>query len=176
MGVLAAAAVFLLTLVAWEGMLPPLDSAEPRAIMAPAPSRRAASPAPAASPSPVAAWVATILARPLFAPDRRPPSLTGMAANRVALPRLAGTIRTKSGLRAIFAPSGAPKQVAVGLDGWIAGWKLADIGDGEVILEQNGRTATLRLSYDKAPTVEQVERPQAYVLLHSKRTSAFLQP
>ena len=51
-----------------------------------------------------------ILARPLFAQDRRPRLSTAAAPRRAAapeaLPRLAGTIRSNDILMAIFAPAG----------------------------------------------------------------------
>jgi hypothetical protein len=141
---------------------------------------------PAMAAAPVATWVDTVLARPLFTTDRRPKLLaSGVPANRAGvpavLPRLAGTVRSNNGLMAIFAltgtaPNAAQKPVVVGRDGIVATWTVVDIIDGAVTLERDGRTMTLHLSYSNAPVAPHVVAPEALVLLHDKRTSPFLQP
>jgi hypothetical protein len=142
--------------------------------------------APEAAAAPVATWVDSILARPLFAADRRPKVLvSGVPANRAGvpevLPRLAGTVRSNNGLMAIFAlagtaPNAAQKPVVVGRDGIVAAWTVVEIVDGGATLERDGRTVTLHLSYSNAPVAPHVVAPEALVLLHDKRTSPFLQP
>jgi hypothetical protein len=142
--------------------------------------------APEVVAAPVANWVDAVLARPLFATDRRPKLLaSSVAASRAGvaevLPRLAGTVRSDYGLMAIFAlagtaPNAGQTPVVVGRDGIVAAWTVVDIIDGGATLERDGRVVTLRLSYSNAPVAPHVVAPEALVLLHDKRTSPFLQP
>jgi hypothetical protein len=145
--------------------------------------------APAAVVAPVAAWTDAVLARPLFAQDRRPVvHVAGVVSGGApeVLPRLAGTVRSGDGLVAIFVLGGsAPvdakavpreKPVVVGRAGMVAAWTVVDIMDGSARLERDGRTVTLSLAYSNAPAEAHIVAPQALVLLHEKRTSPFLQP
>ncbi len=144
-----------------------------------APDPAAAIPAAADMPAlgaapPFGSWADTALGRPLFAPDRRP---LGSAVQHDGLPRLAGTIRTDDSLLAIFAPEGNAKPVVVGRDATVAGWTVAEIEDGEVTLLRDGRSDRLRLSYaNLPPPPPPPAKGPATVLLHTKRTDAFLQP
>jgi hypothetical protein len=152
---------------------------------------------PAVVVAPVAAWTDAVLARPLFARDRRPVAheagVRSSGGVQDVLPRLAGTVRSSDGLVAIFVPGGsapvdaAPggsgvkavpgeKPVVVGRAGMVAAWTVVDITDGSATLERDGRTVTVNLSFSNAPAEAHVVAPQALVLLHDKRTSPFLQP
>ncbi len=68
----------------------------------------AVSPSPPPRTDHTDAWVSTVLARPLFSPDRRPPADAAAAAGSrlPGLPRLAGIIVGPFGRSAIFAPDG----------------------------------------------------------------------
>lgn len=76
--------------------------------------------APPEASAPVAAWTNVILARPLFAQDRRPkPSALGLSSRPGApdaLPRLAGTVRSNDTLMAIFVLAGVPSARAATID------------------------------------------------------------
>ena len=174
-------------LLGWESLPVSGDSAVVAPVAAPV-----AGVAPAVTVAPVAAWTDAVLARPLFASDRRPvaheAAVRSSAGVQEVLPRLAGTVRSGDGMVAIFAPGGtAPvdpaakavpveKPVVVGRAGMVAAWTVVDITDGSATLERDGRTVTLSLAYSNAPVEAHVVAPQALVLLHDKRTSPFLQP
>jgi hypothetical protein len=195
-GIIGLAAV-LLGLLAWESL-----SASDRPIAMP-PLRAPVANAVTPDAPPVAAWVDVVEARPLFARDRRPQARAAGTANasvsRDTLPRLAGTVRSKDGLVAIFAPAPAsasgtgagtgtivakeggtpdagPKPIVIGRDGIVAGWTVIAIADGAVTLERNGRTSTLDLTYANDPVARRAEAPATIVVLHEKRTNPFLQP
>jgi hypothetical protein len=163
----------LLALLTWECL--PM-SAEPA--LPPQAIVRTARPTPPDAP-PVSAWTGIVLARPLFAPDRRP-AASGPAAAQESLPRLTGTIRSDDRMLAIFAapgstPNAAGKSVVVERSGTIAGWNIADITDGEVTLQRGGRSAILHISFINAPAAAPSGAPKL-VLLHDWRASPFLQP
>jgi general secretion pathway protein N len=169
----AAPLAGLLALLAWECLPSP---AEPE-LPPPAAAPRTVHAAPPETP-PVPVWTDIVLARPLFAPDRRPATAAPSAS--APLPRLSGTIRSDDNMLAIFAAPGstpeAPgKSIAVGRSGSVAGWTIADITDGAVTLQRGARSATLRISFTNAPVVALTEAPKV-VLLHDKQTSPFLQP
>jgi hypothetical protein len=164
----------LAALLAWECWPASIDQApSPAAIALPA------IPAPADTP-PIAAWSDTVLARPLFALNRRP--APGAVGAYESPPRLAGTVRTDDALLAIFAapqggaPGGAAKSLVVGRAGSVAGWTVAAIDDGVVTLERAGQSAVVYVSFAGAPTPPPPPPPgPKMVLLHEKRTSPFLQ-
>jgi hypothetical protein len=78
------------------------------------PSRAAAIPPSAKSVSAdhSGEWVSSILARPLFSPDRRPSSAAAAVAGLPGLPRLSGIMFGPFERSAIFAPDGAKPIVA----------------------------------------------------------------
>lgn len=83
----------------------------------------------------VAKWSATILARPVFRPDRRPLSAAPQTA--AALPRLTAIVVTASGSIAIFAGNDG-KALVVGTGGAVAGYKVDKIGAGNVEIDGPG--------------------------------------
>ncbi len=94
--------------------------------------------------------VQTMLARPLFNPNRRPvPGADGSAgAGSDALPRLAGVIVGPGGRRAIFAPAeGRPVVVAEG--GRIGRYVVRSIVPGQVTLADAERQLVIRPSHAK---------------------------
>lgn len=162
----------LVAVLGWE-CLP--TSVDPAPMPAPV-TQTAAGPA---APPPIADWTDIALARPLFAPDRRP--VPGAAGAQDGLPRLTGIIRSDDAHLAIFAmpgatPDAAGKSLVVPQAAVVAGWVVSDIGDGAVTLTQGSRSALLRLSFTNVPV--SAPAPPAKtgpVLLHEKRTSPFLQ-
>ncbi len=132
---------------------------------------------PLADAPPVAALTAAVLARPLFSPDRKPPHAAhAVHAGASTLPRLTGTIRTDSGVLAIFQPADG-KPIVLGRGGAIAEWTISDVADGEVVLRRGESTSTLRLSYANAPVSPvQLAAPPPLAVLHDRWTNPFLQP
>jgi hypothetical protein len=133
----------------------------------------------AATP-PVEDWADAALGRPLFAINRRPPSAT--TAQQGPLPRLSGTIRFANTALAIFqpvnaaSPGAAAKSVVVGLGASLAGWTVADIANGSVMLVKDGRSATIRLGYARFAAPPHSVSLASVTVLHDKRTSVFFQP
>jgi hypothetical protein len=195
---LAALIAVLVALLGWESLPASGDPSEMQPAVTPL-----ASAAPSMAPRPVAEWTNMVLARPLFARDRRPnaPGVPIRSGAPDTLPRLAGTVRSNDSLKAIFAladhppvnpipdsltqggshpngttPDASEKPIVVGRDGIVAAWTVIDIEDGVVTLERDGRSVTLRLSYANTPVATHIAPPEAVVLLHDKRTNPFLQP
>jgi len=99
-------------------------------------------------------WVSVILARPLFAQDRRPDRGAPTAATAAGVPRLSGTIVAPDECIAIFQAKGAKPQVA----------RPGDLGDGWVVssIAANGvdlRKADARITL--TPEFEDVARAPA---------------
>lgn len=134
---------------------------------------KAQNPSLAGAP-PVTALTEAVLARPLFSPDRKP--MPAAHAGASALPRLTGTIRTDSGVLAIFQPADG-KPIVLGRGGAITEWTISEIADGEVVLQRGGSTSTLRLSYANVPiSPVQPAAPPQLAVLHDRWTNPFLQP
>jgi general secretion pathway protein N len=115
------------------------------------PSRTLAIPAAPADDAPdgtVGQWGDTILARPLFNPDRRPVSEAGADAS-TSLPRLSAIIITSGTRAAIFAVDGQKPQVLTA-GGTIDGYQLTHIAPGSVELAGPDGTVTLRPQFISA--------------------------
>ncbi len=143
---LAAIAVLLLGVLAAEWRMGPARA--PAAAVA---RRIAAAPPP--SPVPPAAqaqsWSATILARPLFYPSRRPPAATAVAATESAgLPRLSAVLVSDAGSTAIFAGPGADKPVIAHVGDTLGAYRVSTISAGQVTLAGPNGQSTLRPSFD----------------------------
>jgi hypothetical protein len=115
----------------------PVERADPVANL------RALPTAPAAPP------IATILARPLFTPSRRPPqSNAGNEADSgLGDARLAGIVVAPGHRFAIFAPSGA-KPLMVTEGETISGWRVDSISPTEVSLSGPDGTKTVQPKFD----------------------------
>lgn len=87
-------------------------------------------------------WLAEVLARPLFAPDRRPAA--GAVTTDPGLPRLAGIIGTPDGTLAIFQPAGGGKSVLARNGARIGGWEVARIDTDSVQLQRAGERVVLK--------------------------------
>ncbi len=105
----------------------------------------------------------TALARPLFNSDRRPtapPPDVAPTASPITLPRLAGTVVSPSGKRAIFAAGDKPAVMAEGSR--IDAWTVQAISAGTVTLTGPDGPHVLHVSFatgDTAHKVRVVELP-----------------
>lgn len=96
--------------------------------------RVAASPVSPAEPNHTDEWVATVLARPLFSPDRRPAPNATFAESRIAgLPRLTGIMVGPFGRTAIFAADGG-KPIILQEGGRVGAYTVKSIELAEVRL------------------------------------------
>jgi hypothetical protein len=132
--------------LAWEaGAFAPSRRAAPAH-----PSASADAPPQAAAPDHTLDWVATILARPLLSPDRRPPPEAVAAAPGAlvtdGLPRLSGVLVGPFGRTAIFAAEAA-KPVVVGEGGRVDAWTVRRIEAGEVQVAGPGGVRTVHPSF-----------------------------
>jgi hypothetical protein len=124
----------------------------PEGEIASASPSRLAPPPPATRPPPAAGVdqiIATILARPLFNPSRRPSASaeTPVTDNSFDDTRLAGIV-TEAGRRfAVFAPMGA-KALVVKEGDTVNGWHVDSISPNEVALTGPGGTTTLQPKND----------------------------
>jgi hypothetical protein len=150
-GLMAAAGLLAVTL-AWE--LGAFASEEPIAVHHP---RAVAAAPPAALPDHTDEWVTTVLARPLFSPDRRPPSEAATVAagsqTPEGLPRLTGVIVSPSGRSAIFANEGG-KPVVVTEGGRVNAWIVRAIDIGTVRVSGPGGARDLHPSFEAAPATQ----------------------
>ena len=105
----------------------------------------------------VGQWVATILARPLFAPLRRPPASAAAKGNGpMKLGRLTGVLIAHSEKRAIFAPeTGKPLVAEEGAR--IGAYQVRSIEPGQVTVLGPEGLRVLEPIYD--PKARQASRP-----------------
>lgn len=146
---LLAVSIALLATLAWEldGVALPARPTAARSLSAPAPAT------PASVPDHTPEWVATILARPLFNPDRRPAAqvVTARGAHMPdGLPRLSGIMVGPFGRSAIFIPEGR-KPLVVNEGGRIDAWTIQAIEVGEVRISGPGGTRTLQPTFLTSP-------------------------
>ena len=146
----------LVATLAWE--LGAFSAAEPVSVPH---SRRAVAAPPAPVSDHTAEWVATILARPLFSPDRRPPSEAPAARASGApagLPRLAGVVVGPFGRSAIFVPEGS-KPMVVTEGGRVDAWTVRSIEVGTVQVSGPGGARTLHPSFESSPAASAAPGP-----------------
>ena len=111
------------------------------------PARHSATP----GPDQAARWAATILARPLFSPGRRPPAAAAApGAAPPALPRVAGIMVTPAGRRAIFAEKGT-KPLVLGEGGQVSGFTVQSIQAGQVTVRGPEGVRVLSPAFDSEP-------------------------
>lgn len=101
-----------------------------------------------------ASWSATILARPIFRPDRRPEKAAPVAA--AEMPRLTAIVITQSGASAIFVAD----------DGTATAVKPGGLVDGQVVKSITAGTVTLT-----SPTGDSILRPQFGAAQESSQTA-----
>lgn len=134
LGVLAFALLALIALEALEAPAPATAAAPVQAIHL-----------PAAAVDDGADFVPIILARPLFALDRRPkagPAAVGAVGDDMA--RLAGILIDPPQRHAIFQPSGDGKPLSLVEGDQIAGWQIQRIAPDGVTLTGPQGTQTLQ--------------------------------
>lgn len=133
--------------------------------------------------------VATILARPLFSPSRRPAAAALDASavqGRASLPKLSGIIHAPDLRRAIFQSPGSEKPVVtdVGEGQAINDWTVQDIGPESVTLIRDGQTVLLTPTFgtittQPPPKPRPVSRwlaPAASGMLRARWSNPQLQP
>lgn len=141
-GVLAAA---LAGSIAWQFV--PVDERDE--VQPSAPSQvLALVPGPAAPAGRPAELAASILARPLLSPGRRPPAAARAATPATELPRLTGIIISPDGSSAIFA--GRPRALVVPEGGRVGEYTVRQIAPGLVTLNGPVGLVALRPSFDAA--------------------------
>jgi len=106
-------------------------------------------------------WQATILARPLFRPDRRPLSVAPVVV-ATALPRLSAIVMTAKGATAIF-DGGDGKPVIVAAGGDLDGYKVQSIGRDRVELAGPAGRTVLRPQF-ASPAVAAASGAVPFVL------------
>jgi general secretion pathway protein N len=136
----------LLGIIALAEIFAPADVAPP--IAAPR-ETTAAAVSQADVSSLAAAWSATILARPIFRPDRRP--LEAAPAAPTAMPRLTAIVITAAGAAAIFVGDDGT-AVAVRKGGLVDGQLVRSITAGAVTLAGPTGITILRPQFGAAPS------------------------
>jgi general secretion pathway protein N len=153
-----------------------------------------AAPEPAAPPLPptithaavapdVDEAVRVVLARPLFATNRRPlqPHPTAAVSADQSLPRLTGVFVSPWSRSAIFQPANA-KPVVVREGAVVAGWTIRSIDNDAITLARADQSQTIRPHFDFEKgakiTVVPVRQPSAPKpgLLMTRWTNPHLQP
>jgi hypothetical protein len=142
-------AVALTGLIALELAMPSRGDSE----ITPAPAAQTAETnAPPQETQSPADYAATILARPLFRPDRHPYQTNDQEADSTApvdLPRLTGILLASDLKRAIFAPEGSDKPIVVAEGENVGDWRVQEIAADSVTM--SGPDGTRRLRPKFAP-------------------------
>lgn len=114
---------------------------------------RPGPPAPNTAPAlPRGVPTESLLARPLFAPTRRPAAVAARPdAPAAGLPRLAGVLMHGGVRSVIFAGTDGGRPVVVAEGGQVAGYVVQSIEPGRVTLAGPGGTRVLRPSFDPRP-------------------------
>jgi hypothetical protein len=86
-------------------------------------------------------WMEEALARPLFAPDRRPAA--GSATADPGMPRLTGIIASPDAAVAIFQPAGSTRSVLARSGEHVGGWEVTAIAADAVNLRKQGQVIVL---------------------------------
>jgi len=151
---LALTATVLLGVLALELGLGSADEAASSAAPRLAPAA-AAAPTQRPATDRTAEWVATILARPLFSPGRRPPpegaappSVAPTETTDDALPRLTGVLVSPGGRIAIFADPAGGRPIVLQEGGRIGAFAVQAIEAGQVTLAGPAGVSVLRPTFD----------------------------
>lgn len=148
LAVLLVAIAGLVTTLAWElGAF-----AAPDAPIVPRPHVAVAAAPAEAAPDHTREWIAAILARPVFSPDRRPAAMAAAAGVRLpeGLPRLSGVLVGPFGRSAIFAVEGR-KPLVVDEGARIDVWTVRTIDADAVEVVGPGGARTLHTSFASSP-------------------------
>lgn len=99
-----------------------------------------------------AEWVTAMLARPLFAPNRRPPEAVATSADVApTLPRLTGILVSRNIRRVIFAATANGRPAIVAEGGTFNGFWVQLIEPGRVVVVGPDGSQDLRPSFDPNP-------------------------
>jgi hypothetical protein len=133
-----------------------------------------------------ARWVAVILDRPLFSPDRRPAPGAPIAVAAAGVPRLTGIIMTPDRAVAIFRDDEGAKPLVEGPGGSVGGWVIATIAADGVSLRKVDARITVRPEFDASsatpaggPVQQEISRwitPAPTGLLRARWSNPQLQP
>jgi hypothetical protein len=124
-----------------------------------------------------------VLARPLFAPDRKP--VAGAMAADPAMPRLTGIIALPDGAVAIFQPAGNAKPIVAQHGDAVGGWEVTMVSADSVDLRKAEDRIVLTPRFGNvqsgAPikvktTASRWEVPAATGFLRERWSNAQLQP
>jgi hypothetical protein len=148
---LALIAIALAGLIAIELILP--SGNNPEAAGVPETQTAETDAAPQGGNSSPADFAATILARPLFRPDRHPFPTGGQEVSTapVDLPRLTGILMSDDIRRAIFAPDGADKAIVVAVGESVGDWRVQEIAADSVTMVGPDGTRRLRPKFAANP-------------------------
>ena len=91
-------------------------------------------------------WMSVALARPLFAPDRKP--APGALATDPGMPRLTGIIASPEGTVAIFQPAASTKPVVARAGERVGGWEVTAIVADAVNLRKANNIVVLSPRFD----------------------------
>jgi hypothetical protein len=98
----------------------------------------------------IRAWVAAILARPLFEPSRRPPSPANAGGPAAAgFPRLTGIIITPQTRAALFAAPGSARPIVVTAGSRLNGVLIKTIDDNQVVVVDANGPRILHPAFDR---------------------------
>lgn len=124
-----------------------------------------------------------VLARPLFAPDRKPAA--GAVAADPAMPRLTGIIASPDGAMAIFQPAGNVKPLVARHGDTVGGWEVTKVSADSVDLWRAPDRIVLVPRFDNLqieagksvkPTPTRWEAAAQTGLLRARWSNAQLQP
>jgi hypothetical protein len=153
-GLFAAGAVFA-GVIQWELSSSPDPVPTPTVGSRPSGSTAASLPREADQ---VRTWVATVLDRPLFSPDRRPPAQSGQEmAAPAGLPRLTGIMVGPFGRSAIFATD--PKPAVIPEGGRIGAYTVKSIDPAQVQVAGPDGLRTVRPSFQPTPAKPVLPEP-----------------
>lgn len=91
-------------------------------------------------------WMSVALARPLFAPNRKP--APGALAADPGMPRLTGIIAAPEGTVAIFQPTASTKPVVARAGERVGGWEVTAIVADAVNLRKENNIVVLSPRFD----------------------------
>ncbi len=140
--------VGLASIVRWELREQPESAGAVSAPMRSAPPWPG-SPRNVTFPGPAGGWEATTLDRPLFSPDRHPPSPpAAMLAVPTALPRLSGVMVSGADRSAILVPAEGGKAVVAREGSQVGSLTVKTISAGEVRLAGPDGVTILHPAFD----------------------------
>jgi len=154
-GLLAAVAAVLVATIVLELGGRSRDSEAMIATPAPGLPATAAGRLTAPDPNQLTRLAATILARPLFSPGRRPPAVAaaGPGAPAESLPRISGVFVTPAGRRVIFATLKDGKPLVVAEGGHVGAFTVQSIRAGQVTVHGPEGDRVLSPAFDPAAPV-----------------------